>query len=161
MNLNESHDYPATPDAVWEMLADAAWREQVCAATGATSWDVVIDADECGGTIGVTRVMPADVPGALRKIVGDTVTVTQTETWGPATGDGSRQSEVELLVLGQPAVMTGSSTLAPCDAGTRQLVSAELEVRMPLVGGALEKELAKAITLALRKEHEVGQAYLA
>lgn len=160
MKLNEGHDYPAAPDAVWAMLTDPAWREQVCAATGAKSWAVRVEADESGGTIEVTRVMPSEVPGAVRRIVGDTVTVTQTETWGAATG-GGRQADVQLRVKGQPAVMTGSSTLAPSAAGTRQLVSGELKVRIPLLGGTLEKELAKAIRMALGKEHEVGQAYLA
>ena len=55
----------------------------MCAATGATSWDVAVDADESGGTVTVTRVLPAEVPDAVRRIVGETVTVTQTETWEP------------------------------------------------------------------------------
>ncbi len=161
MKLSERHDYAAGPEAVWAMITDPAWREQVCAATGASTWDVFVDADETGGTVEVTRVMPSDVPASVKAIVGETVTVTQTETWGPAADDGTRRADVELRVKGQPATMTGSSTLAPSEAGTQLLVSGDLKVRIPLVGGRLEKELSKAITMALTKEHEIGQTYLA
>ena len=161
MKVSERHDYEATPDTVWAMITDPAWREQVCAATGATSWDVAIDADAAGGTVSVTRVLPAEVPDAVRRIVGETVTVTQTETWGAAAADGTRQGDVELQVKGQPATMKASSILAPSAGGTQLQMDGELKVRIPLIGGRLEKELAKAIRMALQKEQEVGRTWLA
>ena len=161
MKVSERHDYEATPDTVWAMITDPAWREQVCAATGATSWDVAVDADASGGTVSVTRVLPAEVPDAVRRIVGSSVTVTQTETWGAAAADGTRKGDVELQVKGQPATMKASSTLAPSADGTQLRMDGELKVRIPLVGGKVEKELAKAIRMALQKEQEVGRRWLA
>jgi hypothetical protein len=161
MKLSERHDYEAAPDRVWAMITDPAWREQVCAATGATRWDVTVDADESGGRVEVTRVLPAEVPDAVRRIIGETVTVTQTETWGAAKADGTRQGDVELQVKGQPATMKGSSRLAPSAGGTQLQMDGELKVRIPLIGGRLEKELVKAIKMALRKEQEVGRRWLA
>jgi len=161
MKVSERHDYDAAPDAVWAMITDPAWREQVCAATGAIRWDVVVDADETGGTVEVTRVLPAELPDPVRRIVGDTVTVTQAETWGPAAADGTRRADVQLRVKGQPATMTATNTLAPAAGGTRLLMSGELTVKIPLVGGRLEKELARAVSIALQKEHDVGRTYLA
>ncbi len=160
MKLSERHDYDAPPEMVWAMITDPAWRERVCAATGARTWDVFVDADETGGVVEVTRVLPAEVPDSVKALVGETVTVTQKEVWGPASGDGTRRADVTLQVKGQPATMTGSSTLGPAAEGSQLLISGDLKVKIPLFGGKLEKELAKAVTTALTKEHEVGREYL-
>ena len=160
MQFSERLDYPAAPHAVWAMYCDPAFREQVCTATGATSHHVDVSADEAGGTVRVTRVLPARMSESIRKLVGDTVTVTQTETWGAADGLGARRADVSLRVQGQPASMTGTHTLAPTDAGCSLQVTGDLKVSIPFFGGRLESELAKVVGGALRREHQVGQRYL-
>lgn len=160
MRLSERRTYQAAPDRVWAILTDPAYREEVCAATGALSYDVDIDAGYGGGTVRVSRVLPAPGHKAVRKLVGDTVTVEQTETWGPAEEDGTRRAELRLQVKGQPASMTGTSTLAPDGSGTALDVKGELKVRIPFVGGSLEKELAAAVTAGLAQELEAGRRYL-
>ena len=40
MRLTTRHVYDATPAAVWAMFTDPAFRDDVCVATGATSWTV-------------------------------------------------------------------------------------------------------------------------
>ena len=160
MQVSERQTYEAGPDRVWAMLTDPAYREEVCTATGALSYDVDSDADDTGGTVRVSRVLPAPGHKAVRTLVGDTVTVEQTETWGPAADDGTRRGELRLEVKGQPAMMTGTSTLAPDGSGSALDIEAELRVRIPLVGGSLEKELATAIAAGLAQELEVGRSYL-
>ncbi len=160
MQVSRRQTYEAGPDRVWAMLTDPAYRDEVCAATGALSYDVDSAADDAGGTVRVSRALPAPGHKAVRKLVGDTVTVEQTETWGPAEEDGTRRAELRLVVKGQPASMTGTSTLAPDGSGATLDVEGELRVRIPLVGGSLERELATAITAGLAQELEVGRRYL-
>lgn len=160
MRVSQRQTYEVGTDRVWAMLTDPAYREEVCAATGALSYEVDSNADDAGGTVRVSRVLPAPDHKAVRKLVGDTVTVEQTETWGPAEEDGTRRAELRLQVKGQPATMTGSSTLAPDGSGSALDIEAELNVRIPLVGGSLEKELAAAVTAGLAQELEVGRRYL-
>ena len=160
MRVSQRQTYEAGPDRVWAMLTDPAYRQEVCAATGALSYEVDSDADDAGGTVRVSRALPAPDHKAVRKLVGDTVTVEQTETWGPAEEDGTRRAELRLQVKGQPATMTGASTLAPDGSGSALEIEAELKVRIPLVGGSLEKELAAAVTAGLAQELEVGRRYL-
>jgi hypothetical protein len=161
MQLSDRLDYPAAPDAVWAMYCDPAFREQVCTATGATSHHVDVTADEAGGTVTVTRVLPARMSESIRKLVGDTVTVTQTESWGAADSSGTRHADVTLRVEGKPASMTGTHTLAPAGTGCSLQVVGDVKVAIPFLGGRLESELAKVIGGALRREQQVGQRYLA
>jgi len=160
MQLTTRHSYDATPAAVWAMFIDPAFRDDVCQATGATTWTVDIAADDGGGTVTVTRTMTTAGSPAVRKVVGDTVTVVQTETWGAPNGSGVRRAEVLLDVVGKPAAMRATSELSAAGTGAVMAVEGALEVRVPLFGGRLEQELAKAVRAGLATEHEVGRRYL-
>lgn len=161
MKLSEQHLYDAPPGAVWEMITDPAFRDDVCRATGASSWDVRMDVGDEGGTVSISRVLPAEVSDAVRKLVGETVTIVQHEVWGVAGPDGARSADVRLEVRGQPASMAGTHTLTPSGGGAALRMSGDLKVTIPFLGGRLEKELGKAVSAGLTKEHEVGLRYLA
>jgi hypothetical protein len=161
MELQETRDYDADPEAVFAMLRDKAWREGVCQATHAVDYSVDVEESDDGVvTIETTRVLPASVPEPFRSMVGDRIEIVQTERWSPAEDD-VRNATVEVHITKQPASMTGTMTLAPHGAGTRQTVTGDIRVRIPLLGRRIEPELAKAIRAALDKEAEQGRAYLA
>ncbi|CAN5793645.1 DUF2505 domain-containing protein [soil metagenome] len=160
MKFIEQHQYDAPPAAVWSMLSDRGFREEVCRATGARQWDVDVSTDEGGGTIRVRRVIPARVSDAVKRFVGETVTIVQTEQWGPATPDGARTADLHLEVEGQPAAMTGAHSLAAQGGGTAFEVAGDLKVSIPLLGGKIEKEIAKAVSAGLAEEHKLGVRYL-
>ncbi len=163
MRLSERLDYEATPDDVFAMITDKAFREDVCKAAGALSWSVEVDtagaAGSAGASVTVRRVMPADVPDMVKKLVGETIEVVQTEQWEPADG-AVRRAEVLVEISGQPAKMTGTATISPNGAGAVLAVDGDLKVTIPLLGGKLEKEVARGIRGALRVEHRRGVAYL-
>ena len=46
--------------------------------------------------------MPAEVPDFMKKIVGETVDVVQTEDWGAPDADGQRTADVVVQIKGQP-----------------------------------------------------------
>lgn len=161
MKVSEQYAYDASPDAVWAMMIDSGFRDDVCRATGASSWEVGIDADERGGTVKVSRVVPAGVSDAVRKLVGETVTIVEQETWGPARSDRTRSADVLLEVHKQPARMEATRTVSASGGGSSLHVAGELTVSLPFVGRRIEEELAKAVTAALQTEHDVGRRYLA
>jgi hypothetical protein len=163
MELKERLDYPAGPAAVFAMITDKAFREDVCKATGARSWSVEVDSSGGGAGAGVSvtvrRVMPAHVSDLVKKLVGETIEVVQTEQWEP--GDGVvRRAEVLVEVVGQPAKMIGIATIEPGVAGAVMAVEGDVKVKIPLLGGKLEKEIAGGIRSALAVEHKRGMAYL-
>jgi hypothetical protein len=161
MELQETRDYDADPETVFAMFCDKAWREDVCQATHAVEYTVEIEESENGLlTVNTTRVLPAKVPEPIKSMVGEHIEIEQTETWPPVDGD-VRHAEIEVHIARQPASMTGTITLEPHGTGTRQTVTGQIRVRIPLLGRRLEPELAKAIRAALDTEAEHGQAYLA
>jgi Protein of unknown function (DUF2505) len=162
MELQETQDYDADPDTVFTMLCDRAWREDVCEATHAIDYSVSVE--ESGDTVVVTttRVLPANVPEPIKSMVGDNIEIVQTESWSTTPdADEVRHAEVDVRISRQPASMTGTMTLAPRGAGTRQTVTGDVRVKIPLLGRRIEPEIAKAIRAALDKEGECARAYLA
>lgn len=159
MRLQETLEYAAGPDAVFTMLCDREWRERVCELAHAKSYDVTVDSAGDGATITVKRVMPADVPDAIRKFLGETITVTQTERWGAPDSDGARRAKIEVHIAGQPASMQGTSVLRGGDNSTLT-VEGDVRVKVPLFGRKIEPEVAKAITAALRIEERSARDYL-
>lgn len=164
MRLTERLEYPATTEDVFAMFCDRAFREQVCQETGALSWSVEVDASSDtagdGASVTVRRVMPAEVPAAVKRFLGETVEVVQTEQWESADGD-HRRAEVLIEIEGQPAKMIGTVTLEPDGETSALVLDGEIKVRVPLVGSRLEKEVARAVTGGLRVEQRVGRGYLA
>ncbi len=149
--------YDAPASTVAAMLADPAFREQVCAAQRATSYTVGIDQD--GGTTTVTIEMeqPTDrVPSFARKLVGATTSIVQSETWHSPT-----RADVHITIPGKPGEMSGTAVLAETDGVTTETVDLEVTVRIPLVGGKIEELLVTLLTSALKAEQRVGRAYLA
>lgn len=161
MEMNETLTYDAEPAAVFAMLCDQKWREQVCEAIRALDYAVTIEESGDRTTITTRRTMSAMVPDAIRKLTGDTITITQVERWGAAAGDGSRTADLEITVVGQPAGMRGDVRLAPAGTGSTETVRGDVLVNVPFLGKKIEPQVAKAFRAAIRKEGEVGRAYLA
>ena len=164
MRLSERLDYPAAPDDVFALMTDKAFREDVCQATGALSWSVEIDpagtGSDAGASVTVRRVMPAEVPDLVKRLVGETIEIVQSEQWEPGEGEVFRHAELLVEVAGQPAKLLGSATIAPDGDGAALTVDGDIKVSIPLVGGKLEQEVARGVRAGLRVEHRRGLAYL-
>lgn len=163
MDLRAEISYPtATCERAWTMIVDPEFRAAVCEATRAIDYNVEITEDDDGGArVVVDRTVPADVPDMMKKFVGETIGVVQTEEWGPADPDGSRTADLLLEVKGQPATLTGTITLQPSGDGCEELVVGDLTVSIPFFGKKIEPEIAKGITSAIRAEEKTGQSWLA
>ncbi len=163
MKIHDEVRYGAAPDAVAAMLADPAFLADKCRRTGALEHTVDVQGDPSGPfTVTTVRTMPTDdFPDIAKKFVGETIVLKQVDTWMAAAADGSREGDVSLKLAGQPLVLTGTLTLRPEAGGTVEVVSGDLKASVPFIGGKLEKAAEPAVRAALRKEHEVGQEYLA
>jgi len=162
MRISATIDYAATPDEVFAMFADEDFQNRKCIATGARRHSVSIIA-KGGRTVIVShRDMPtADFPDFVRSMVGDTLAVTETQDWGPADPDGSRQGKLTVDLSGGPIDLAGNLAMAPGGKGTIETVEGDLKARIPLIGGKIEKAAAPAINSAIRVERETGELWLA
>jgi hypothetical protein len=150
-------DYEAAPDRVFAMLADPAFREAACAAQDVLSADVALTRTGNGFTLSIDQQQRTDdLPSFARPFAGSSTRVVQHEVWADSTGGTLRIDSP-----GQPARISGTITLRPEGSHTQEIVQLDLEVRVPLVGGRLERLLADRIRSAMDAEHGVGVAYLA
>ena len=149
--------YPADPDAVRAMLADPAFREEVCATSGSLRHEVTIKPAGEAMDVVVDQTLPADsIPSFARKIVGDEINVVQSEKW-----TGRDHADLDVGIPGKPGHLRGTVELAGNGDGTTETVTGEIKVHIPMVGGKLEKLIADLLEKALRNEERVGKRYLA
>lgn len=162
MRVQADIQYPAGPHEVAAMLADPAFLDRYCAATGAVRHTADVDGDADGPfTVTTVRTMPTDdFPDVARRFVGETVDIRQVDSWRAAAGDGSREGTSAVEISGTPLRLTGTLRLAAGGEGTVEVVDGNLKASVPLIGGALEKAAEPAIRAALRKQGKVAAAWL-
>ncbi len=158
MSTRLVHDltYQAPVDAVTAMLADPAFREEVCAYQRMKHREVAIE--RVGEVLHVTidQWRPtAGLPSFARKIVGDETNIVQKEIWAsPLVGD------IAISIPGTPGHINGTARIEERGQLTVETVDLTVKVGIPLLGGRLEGVVEELLLAALRAENEVGRAYL-
>ena len=162
MQISATISYPSgtTPAQVYELATDADFRGEVCEATHALDYDVSVDAHDDTAKVVVSRTMPADVPDFMKKMIGETVDVVQTEDWGAPDADGQRTADVVVQIKGQPAKMVGSASILETGGGIEMRIEGDLKVAIPFIGKKVEPEIAKGIYAAIKREQEAADARL-
>ncbi len=152
--LSKELPYDASVDVVSAMLADPAFREAVLEAQHVSRGTVSI----AGSQVRIEQVQAArGIPSFAMKLVGEEITIVQTETW---TTSGS--AEVDVAIPGKPVAISGTASVTPtASGGAVQTIDLSIKVSLPLVGGKLEKLFSHMLDKALEKEHETGIAWLA
>ncbi|MDF8262889.1 DUF2505 domain-containing protein [Luteipulveratus flavus] len=162
MKIAVDWTYDAPPDEVWAMTASTEFQDRKCAEGGALSYETSVTEQGDRTLIVATREMPTDgIPDQLRGLIGKSVTVTETQDWGPATADGSREARVEVAMKGQPVAMKGRAWTTVSPTSTRIDVEGDVKAKIPLIGGRIEKAVGPVIRAAIESEAQVGKEWLA
>jgi len=157
MKFRHELRYDASPAAVFEMLADAAFREAACAAQDVISAEVHLEREGNGFSLTVDQEQRTDdLPSFARTFAGHSTRAIQREEWDDSTGGTLR-----IDAPGKPSEMKGTITLRPEGSETVEIVELDLRVKVPLIGGKLEKLLAERVTAGMDAEHGVGVRWLA
>jgi len=157
MRFEHTLRYDVPPDAVFAMLGEAVFREQVCEAQHTTEATATVDGVDDTMTVTVDQRRPADgIPSFAKKFVGDSIHIRQHEEWSSAT-----DAKLEVSIPGKPGHLKGTITLRPDGDGTVETVSGEIRVHIPIVGGKIEGLISELLEHALRAEQRVGTAWLA
>jgi len=158
MSKRLRHDltYDATMVDVYAMLADPAFREEVCQEQRVLRSIVSVDADDAGMEVTIDQVQAAKgIPSFAKKFVGDEINIVQQETWTSAT-----EGRITVTIPGKPGEMKGSSRLTEAGGVTTHTVDLDIKVSIPLVGGKIEGLISDLLLKALKVENRVGRAYL-
>lgn len=157
MKFRHELTYDATPAEVFEMLADPAFREASCAAQDVVSAEVELERTGNGFSLTIDQEQRTDdLPSFARTFAGATTRAIQRERWEDSTG-----ATMEIETPGKPSHAKGTITLRAEGSGTREIVELEIKVRMPLIGGKLERLMADKVAAGMDAEREAGVAWLA
>jgi hypothetical protein len=160
MDLHRETTYAADPEAVFAMLVDEDFLRRRAEASHALSYDVDVTYNAGAATSKVRQSLPAEVPDFLRKLVGNTIELTETITWEQPEGDRSRAGRIEVAVANAPVSLKGTITLSLGSDGTRQVVDAELKASVPLIGRKIEEAAQPAVIAGIDGMQELGQQWL-
>jgi hypothetical protein len=152
--------FAADPATVMALLSDAGYVQDKGERTG--SFDVSVDitpTDDGGVVITSTRSMPAEVPSYAAPFVGDTITITEVQTWTPLDGGGTATAAVT-VEFNSPLAYRGTIALSPSEAGTVALNEGEFKASVPFVGGKVERVASDMTQKYLAKEAKVAADHL-
>ncbi len=158
--FTHTQTFPSDSESVFNLLATEEFIVAKCAATGSLETTASVQATPDGGVVLTsTRVLPADLPGPAKSLVGDTITVTETQTWSPAASDGSRQATVTVDFSG-PMKFAGQLTMQPLGSETSIRTDGTFTASVPFIGGKIEKVAGEQTTRYLNAEERVARERL-
>ena len=156
MKLRHEISYDAPLSDVYAMLGDPDFRQASAAAMGVISADVTITPKGEGISVLVDQVQPTEgVPGFAKKFAGETTRAVQTEEWGSPAG-----GSITIETPGKPTSIRGMLALSESGGRTTETLDVEVKVKVPLIGGKLEKLMADLVTAGMDKEQVAGAAWL-
>jgi len=156
MQFTQSISYPGTVDEVVAMYLTPAYLERrfgQFVVDGSSTVSVEGERVSFAGT-----VRPELIPAAAARFVKSDLRVSFTEEW--ATNEAGATSRTSVTVDGAPVSVEATSTLSPSDAGSAREVSGNLSVRVPLLGGRIEKEAVAHLGRVVEREQALATQWL-
>lgn len=156
MQFTQSISYPGTVDEVVAMYLTPAYLERrfgQFVVDGSSTVSVEGERVSFAGT-----VRPELIPAAASRFVKSDLRIAFTEEW--ATNEAGATSRTSVTVDGAPVSVEATSTLSPSDAGSAREVSGNLSVRVPLLGGRIEKEAVAHLGRVVEREQALATQWL-
>ncbi len=153
--------FEADPATVYAMISDQAYVQAKNERTGGQNVEAAVtDNGADGATIVVSRDLPAEIPSFAKKFVGEKISTTQTDSWGPADDDGNYAAKFHVDFGKAPIVIDGTMSITADGSGAVLRVAADVKASVPFVGGKLEGVAAEQFDRAVRNEQPIGAEWL-
>ncbi|WKV15759.1 DUF2505 domain-containing protein [Janibacter limosus] len=155
MKITRSAPLPAGVEDAFAVVSTQEYQQAKVEAQTPRATATVTD--RAGSTVVRSeRHLPtAGMPGPVVSMVGDTLSIIEQQTTGPARSDGSRHADLALTVTGVPLKLVGTIALSPTASGSTLVIDADLSCSIPLFGKKIEEAARPAIDDSI--DHEVSQ----
>jgi uncharacterized protein YndB with AHSA1/START domain len=156
--------YEAPAERVYRMLVDPTFQSRRAQAGQPEHAEAtVVPGPGDGATITVNRRMAVDLPGFIAKLAGGKVTLNEVQVWRDSGGSTEpvRDGTIRATMAGQPGGVVGTLRIDEAGGSTTVSVDAEISVKVPLVGGRIERFVADMLDRLLAYEESVGREWLA
>jgi len=122
---------------VFGLLTDPKWLEARCLALGELSASCKARKSAGGVTVTMQRRVHRDLNALIAKVLNPDSDIELEERWAPA--DSGYTGSYTLQVVGKPVTVTAEFALTPQGKGCVYRIQHSAKVRVPLLGGAVEK----------------------
>ena len=156
MQFTQSISYPGTVDEVVAMYLTPDYLERrfgQFVVEGSQAVSVEGERVSYAGT-----VRPELIPAAAARFVKSDLRVTFTEEW--TLNEAGATSRTSVAVDGAPVSVDATSTLTSAEGGSVRDVTGNVSVRVPLLGGRIEKEAVAHLGRVVEREQELAAAWL-
>jgi Protein of unknown function (DUF2505) len=162
-----SADYEASVEKVHRaFLEEGYWRARLA--------DIPVDearlesmrvGGESGddGTVEVVTlqvVRSHNLAAVVKQLHRGDVRVRREETWGPLN-DGIASASIAGTIEGTPVHVAGTGELAPIDRGARITYRVTVKVRVPLIGGKVERLIGTQLAELVAMEQRLTAEWIA
>jgi hypothetical protein len=159
-----SADYADSVEEVLRAYTDEAYWLARLAASGVD--DAKLEALEVGddGSIEVAtlQIVHSDkLPGLVSQLHRGDLRIKRDESWGPVS-DGTAKSTFTGSVPGAPANVSGTATLStlPDSGGARLECQLVVHVKIPLIGGKIEKIIGAQLANLVMAEQQFTSEWI-
>jgi len=156
-------EYAGTAKQVHDAFCDEQYWLARLAESGADEW--TLNSFRVGHDGGVdvltTQVLHTDrLPGIVHQFHRGDLEIRRAETW-TGLADDAAEASVAGSIERAPVTLNGDARLAPVDQGARLAFRATVEVRIPLVGGKMEKFVGTQLMNLLIAEKQFTTRWIA
>jgi hypothetical protein len=144
-------DSPAGVGQILKAFGNAGyWRDRIDEfGGGATTLDSLEVDSEGAVAVATTQDMRHDLlPGPLTKVFRGNLSIVRTETWH-RSGEDRVSGAITISAKGVPGSGVGTAALLPLPDGSRLSFTGTVEVKIPLVGGRVEKVICDQIVVEI------------
>lgn len=121
------------------------WRARIAIGEASTTLDSLTVGSDGAVAVRVTQhVGRALLPSVVTKFAPADLKLVHSETWKPA-GDGQVRGQVNVTTSPKVGSGRAEAWLEPIDNGAQLRFAVKVEVKIPLVGGKLEKSLGASL----------------
>jgi hypothetical protein len=152
---------PADAATVIAAISTEAYLRYRYADVSLHEFRIEISQDDASGFACVVtrRGSTAKLPGMVRKLAGDSLTMTQSQDWDRKTHP--YQGRLNMALEGIPGhINTRMSLVDNGDGSSTLQVRGEMEARIPLFGGQIEKMLLSRVEEAFDNSAQAIRAYI-
>jgi hypothetical protein len=158
-NLRVAQVYAADPIQVLEMLTNKAYINARAMLTGSLSVESSSSV-QADGTINleIIRTLRSQMPSFAVAIAGETLTVTEHQSWQPATQNSCRGTF--RVDFSAPLTFLGVATMTYDGAHTTVVTEGDFKASIPFFGGKVENLAREQTQRYLEKEESFANDWL-
>ena len=162
MALSASTNLPHHVGRVTAVFVNEDFLRHTSELVGGTLESFSVDGDTAGAFSTTTvRTIPTNrMPDMARKFVGESLTVTQFESWDAPAADGSRLSNISMKVSGAPLDVNAVQRLVSDGGSTRIELEGTVTSSVPFLGTKIAEAAEPMVGKALNIQSTQAQAWL-